>query len=99
MWFTFVTARLFHSLSIQPRLAATLLSSCSVANSPTRRVGLAPTLRPASLAQALFPPVPLTTVSGSVVAPIQARGGSFFSTRTLSSVTYLGRPPSVGNFS
>jgi len=55
MWFTFVTARLFHSLSIQPRLAATLLSSCSVANSPTRRVGLSPTLRPASLAQALFP--------------------------------------------
>ena len=30
MWFTFVTARLFHSLSIQPRLAATLLSLCSV---------------------------------------------------------------------
>ena len=57
MWFTFVTARLFHSLSLQPRLAATLLSSCSVANSPTRRVGLAPTLRPASLAQALLPPV------------------------------------------
>src|SRR5438552_1359181 len=57
MWFTFVTARLFHSLSLQPRLAATLLSSCSVANSPTRRVGLAPTLRPASLAQAPFPPV------------------------------------------
>src|SRR6266581_6258204 len=57
MWFTFVTARLFHSLSIQPRLAATLLSSCSVANSPTRRVGLSPTLRPASLAQAPWPPV------------------------------------------
>src|SRR5882724_9276165 len=57
MWFTFVTARLFHSLSLQPRLAATLLSSCSVANSPTRRVGLAPTLRPASLAQALLAPV------------------------------------------
>jgi len=57
MWFTFVTARLFHSLSIQPRLAATLLSSCSVANSPTRRVGLSPTLRPASLAQASLPSV------------------------------------------
>src|SRR5881397_3578548 len=54
MWFTFVTARLFHSLSIQPRLAATLLSSCSVANSPTRRVGLSPKLKPASLAQASF---------------------------------------------
>src|SRR5437667_5378635 len=57
MWFTFVTARLFHSLSIQPHLTVALLSSCSVANSPTRRVGLAPTLRPASLAQALLPPV------------------------------------------
>ena len=51
MWFTFVTARLFHSLSFQPRLAAALLSSCSVANSPIRRVGLSPTLRSASLAQ------------------------------------------------
>src|SRR5438552_17275156 len=59
MWFTFVTARLFHSLSIQPHLTVALLSSCSVANSPTRRVGLAPTLRPASLAQALLPPVEL----------------------------------------
>src|SRR6267154_2735769 len=49
MWFNFVTARLFHHLSIQPRLAATLFSSCSVANSPTRRVGLSPTLRPDSL--------------------------------------------------
>src|SRR5437667_5298006 len=57
MWFTFVTARLFHSLSIQPHLTVALLSSCSVANSPTRRVGLAPTLRPASLAQALFAPI------------------------------------------
>jgi hypothetical protein len=57
MWFTFVTARLFHSLSIQPRLAAALSSSCSVANSPIRRVGLSPTLRPASLAQAAFAPV------------------------------------------
>src|SRR5437667_7935414 len=56
MWFTFVTARLFHSLSFQPRLAATLLSSCSVANSPIRRVGLSPTLRPASLEQALLAP-------------------------------------------
>ena len=57
MWFIFITARLFISLSFQPRLAATLLSSCSVVNSPIRRVGLAPTLRPASLAHALFPPV------------------------------------------
>ena len=51
MWFTFVTARLFIFLSIQPRLAATLLRSCSAVNSPTRRVGLAPTCNPASLAQ------------------------------------------------
>ena len=57
MWFTFVTARLFPSLSFQPRLAATLLSSGSVANSPTRRVGLSPTLRSASLAQAACPVV------------------------------------------
>ncbi len=33
MWFTFVTARLFISLSFQPRLAATLLRLCSVVNS------------------------------------------------------------------
>ena len=58
MWFTFVTARLFIFLSFQPRLAAALLRSCSVVNSPTRRVGLAPTFKPASLAQALRPPVP-----------------------------------------
>src|SRR5216117_2123078 len=51
MWFTFVTARLFHSLSFQPRLAATLLNSCSVANSQTRRMGFSPTLRSVSLAQ------------------------------------------------
>ena len=51
MWFTFVTARLFIFLSIQPRLAAALLRSCSAVNSPTRRVGLAPTFKPASLAQ------------------------------------------------
>ncbi len=57
MWFTFVTARLFISPSFQPRLAATLLRSCSAVNSPTRRVGLAPTFKPASLAQALFAPV------------------------------------------
>src|SRR5881628_3052080 len=56
MWFTFVTARLFIFLSFQPRLAATLLRSCSVVNSPTRRVGLAPTFKPASLAQAPLPP-------------------------------------------
>src|SRR5204863_4252686 len=75
MWFTFVTARLFHSLSIQPRLAAMLLSSCSVANSPTRRVGLSPTLRPASLAQASLPSVgcvllyQLTTPPAAVFNP------------------------------
>ena len=57
MWFTFVTARLFIFLSFQPRLAATLLRSCSAVNSPIRRVGLAPTFKPASLAQALFAPV------------------------------------------
>ena len=51
MWFTFVTARLFIFLSFQPRLAATLLRSCSVVNSPTRRVGLAPTFLSASPAQ------------------------------------------------
>ena len=51
MWFTFVTACLFHSLSFQPRLAATLLSSGSVANSLIRRVGLSPTFQSASLAQ------------------------------------------------
>ena len=56
MWFIFITARLFLFLSFQPRLAATLLRSCSVVNSPIRRVGLAPTPKPASLAQALFPP-------------------------------------------
>jgi len=57
MWFTFVTARLFPSLSFQPRLSAALLSSGSVANSPTRRVGLPPTLRSASLAQTACPVV------------------------------------------
>src|SRR5438445_7054569 len=57
MWFTFVTARLFIFLSFQPRLTATLLRSCSVVNSPTRRVGLAPMFKPASLAQARFAPV------------------------------------------
>ena len=57
MWFTFVTARLFIFLSFQPRLAATLLRSCSAVNSPTRRVGLAPTFMSASLAQAPLPPV------------------------------------------
>ncbi len=48
MWFTFVTARLFSFPRFQPRLAAALWRLCSVVNSPTRRVGLAPTLRPAS---------------------------------------------------
>ncbi len=51
MWFTFVTARLFHSLGFQPRLAATLLSSCSVANSRIRRGGLSPAFRSSALAQ------------------------------------------------
>ena len=55
MWFTFVTARLFIFLSFQPRLAATLLRSCSVVNNPTRRMGLAPMFKPASPAQAPFP--------------------------------------------
>src|SRR6266850_4178509 len=71
MWFTFVTARLFIFLSFQPRLAATLLRSCSVVNSPTRRVGLAPTFRPASLAQALLPPVQYSAV---IVGRVPARG-------------------------
>ena len=57
MWFTFVTARLFISLSFQPRLAATLLSSCSVVNSPIRRMGLAPTFQSVSLAHASLPSV------------------------------------------
>ena len=51
MWFTVVTARRFIFLSFQPRLAATLLRSCSVVNSPTRRAGLSPAFQPASLAQ------------------------------------------------
>jgi hypothetical protein len=51
MWFTFVTARLFISISFQRRLAATLLISCSVANSPIQRVGLSPTFQSLSLAQ------------------------------------------------
>ena len=51
MWFTFVTARLSFSVSFQLRLMATLLTSCSVVNSPTQRVGLSPTFRPVSLAQ------------------------------------------------
>ena len=59
MWFTFLTARLFIFLSFQPRLAATLLRSCSAVNSPTRRVGLAPTFKPASLAQPPLLPVDL----------------------------------------
>jgi len=54
MWFSFITARLFIFLSFQPRLAATLLRSCSVVNNPTRRMGLAPMFKPASPAQASF---------------------------------------------
>ena len=53
MWFNFITARLLISLSFQPRLAAALLRSCSVVNSPTRRAGLSPAIQPASLAQPL----------------------------------------------
>ena len=64
MWFIFITARLLISLSFQPRLAATLLRSCSVVNCPIRRVGLAPTPKPASLAQASFSPV--TKIFGSL---------------------------------
>ena len=51
MWFIFITARLLIFLSFQPRLAATLLRSCSVVNSLTRRAGLAPAFRSPSLAQ------------------------------------------------
>ena len=54
MWFIFITARLFIFLSFQPRLAATLLRSCSVVNSLTRRAGLAPAFQPTSLAQPLI---------------------------------------------
>jgi hypothetical protein len=39
--------------SFQPRLAATLLRSCSVVNSPIRPAGLPPAIQPASLAQRL----------------------------------------------
>jgi hypothetical protein len=54
MWFIFITARLLIFLSFQPRLAAALLRSCSVVNSPTRRAGLSPAFQPASLAQPLI---------------------------------------------
>jgi len=64
MWFTFVTARLFIFLSFQPRLTATLLRSCSVVNNPIRRMGLAPMFKPASPAQASFPPVRRNPRSG-----------------------------------
>jgi hypothetical protein len=53
MWFIFITARLFIFLSFQPRLAATLLRSCSVVNNLTRRAGLSPAFQPSSLAQRL----------------------------------------------
>ena len=53
MWFTFVMAHLFIFLSFQPRLAATLLRSCSAVNSLTRRAGLSPAFQPTSLAQRL----------------------------------------------
>jgi len=59
MWFTFVTARLFISLGFQPRLTATLSRFCSAVHSPIRQMGLSPTFKPASPAQALFPPVHL----------------------------------------
>ena len=54
MWFIFITARLFIFLSFQPRLTATLLRSCSVVNSLTRRAGLSPAFRSTSLAQHLI---------------------------------------------
>ena len=54
MWFIFITARLLIFLSFQPRLAATLLRSCSVVNSLTRRAGLSPAFRSTSLAQPLI---------------------------------------------
>jgi hypothetical protein len=54
MWFTFITARLFIFPSFQHRLAATLLRSCSVVNSLTRRTGLSPAFQPTSLAQPLI---------------------------------------------
>ena len=57
MWFIFITACLFISLSFQPRLAASLLRSCSVVNSPIRQAGLSPAFRPLSLAQHLCPSV------------------------------------------
>ena len=57
MWFTFVTARLFISLGFQPRLTATLSRFCSAVNSPIRQMGLSPTFKPASPAQAPLPPV------------------------------------------
>ena len=82
MWFTFVTARLFISLSIQPRLAATLLRSCSAVNSPIRRVGLAPTIKPASLAQPSLFSVewgqqhPLRPADSSVAPPESHRSTS-----------------------
>jgi hypothetical protein len=53
MWFTFVMAHLSISLSFQPRLAATLLRSCSAVNSLIRRAGFSPAFQPASLAQRL----------------------------------------------
>ena len=51
MWFIFITARLFIFLSFQPRLAATLLRSCSAVNNLIRRTGLSPAFQPTSLAQ------------------------------------------------
>ena len=59
MWFIFIAARLFIFLSFQPHLTVTLLRSCSVVNNPTRRMGLSPMFKPASSAQAPFPPVRL----------------------------------------
>src|SRR5207237_10758685 len=73
MWFSFITARLFIFLSFQPRLAATLLRSCSVVNSPTRRVGLAPTFMSASLAQALLPPVRSFNSLGREYDPVRVK--------------------------
>jgi hypothetical protein len=64
MWFIFITARLFISPSFQPRLAATLLRSCPVVNSLTRRAGLSPAFQPTSLAQPLIELRSISTANG-----------------------------------
>ena len=69
MWFTFVTAHLLIFLSFQPRLAATLLRSCSAVNSIIRQAGLSPTIQPASLAQRL---IDLDPVKLAMILPLPA---------------------------